>query len=82
MFKAIATITLRPSILDPKGKASEQALHQLGMDSIHHVRMGKRIEMEVDAATEQDARTLAETACRKLLANEVMEDFSIEIQSR
>lgn len=82
MFKAIATITLRPSILDPKGKASEQALHQLGMDSIHHVRMGKHIEMDIDAPTEEEARSAAESACRKLLANEVMEDFTIAIRPR
>lgn len=79
MFKARVRVTLRPSILDPKGKAAEHALHQLGMDSIAHVRIGKYMELDVDEPSMEDAREKAEQACRKLLANEVMEDFEVEI---
>lgn len=79
MFKARVRVTLRPSILDPKGKAAEHALHQLGMDSIAHVRIGKYMELDVDESSMEDAREKVEQACRKLLANEVMEDFEVEI---
>lgn len=80
MFKAIVTVTLRKSILDPKGKAAEQALHQLGMHELKGVRIGKYIVMDVDASTEEKAREVAQLACSKLLANEVMEDFQITIE--
>lgn len=81
MFKATVTVTLRKSILDPKGKAAEQALHQLGMNELKGVRIGKHIVMDVDAASEDKAKELAQLACSKLLANEVMEDFQITIES-
>ncbi|MGM0506085.1 MAG: phosphoribosylformylglycinamidine synthase subunit PurS [Bacteroidota bacterium] len=81
MYKATITITLRPSILDPQGKAAHQALQNLGMDSIHRVRIGKSIELDIDAADEEKARSIADDAARKLLANEVMEDYRIEIES-
>lgn len=79
MYKARVRVTLRPSILDPKGKAAEHALHQLGMDSLSHVRIGKYMEMDVEASSHETAREQVEQACRKLLANEVMEDFHVEI---
>lgn len=80
MFKATVTVTLRKSILDPKGKAAEQALHQLGMQEIGGVRIGKHIVMDVNCDSEEKARELVENACSKLLANEVMEDFHITIE--
>lgn len=79
MYKAKVNITLRKSILDPKGKAAHQALHNLGLKEISDVRIGKYIELNIEASSNEKARELAETACAKLLANEVMEDFSIEI---
>lgn len=81
MYKATITITLRPSILDPQGKAAHQALQNLGMDSINRIRIGKSIELDIDAPDEKRARSAADLAARKLLANEVMEDFQIEIES-
>jgi len=80
MFKATVTVTLRKSILDPKGKAAEQALHQLGMHEIGGVRIGKHIVMDVNCNSEEKAHELVENACSKLLANEVMEDFHITIE--
>lgn len=79
MYKATVTIRLRPSILDPKGKATHQALHNLGISEIAALRMGKLIEMNVDAASEKDAFDIVQKACTSLLANEVMEDYEIEI---
>lgn len=80
MYKAKVNITLRKSILDPKGKAAHHALQNLGLKDIQDVRIGKFIEMNIDADSKDEARELAETACTQLLANEVMEDFKIEIE--
>jgi phosphoribosylformylglycinamidine synthase subunit PurS len=80
MFKAKINITLRKSILDPKGKATHHALQNLGLNEIDQVRIGKLIELDIKADSEKTARELADTACSKLLANEVMEDYQIEIE--
>lgn len=79
MYKATVRVTLRNSILDPQGKASRQALNNLGLQEVNNVRIGKLIEMEVNADSEDQARSITETACKQLLANPVMEDFKIEI---
>jgi len=79
MYKANVNITLRKSILDPKGKAAHHALHNLGLNSVEDVRIGKLIELDIDAGSEKEALDIAESACTQLLANEVMEDFTIEI---
>lgn len=79
MYKANVHITLRKSILDPKGKAAHHALHNLGLKSVNNVRIGKFIEMDIDATDESTAMDIAESACEQLLANEVMEDYEIEL---
>lgn len=79
MFKAKIYITLRESILDPKGKASHKALENLGYTSVKKVRIGKMIEMDIEAESASQAEEIAEESCKKLLANEVMENYSIEI---
>ncbi len=80
MYKAHITIKLRPSILDVQGKAVEQGIHTLGLDSIQQVRIGKSVEMIINAADENEANKIAEEACKKLLANPVMEDFLIVLE--
>ncbi len=79
MYKALVNVTLRKSILDPKGKAAREALHNLGHKSINDVRIGKYIEINIDASSESEAKDIANEACSKLLANEVMEDFTVNI---
>ncbi|PAU94837.1 phosphoribosylformylglycinamidine synthase [Aliifodinibius salipaludis] len=79
MYKATVNITLRKSILDPQGKAAHNALKNLGLKEVDQVRIGKLIELDIDADNKEEAHKVAETACSKLLANEVMEDFEIEI---
>lgn len=81
MYKAKVNVTLRPSILDPKGKAAHHALQNLGLSEVNQVRIGKFIELDVDAKDEDEAKKIVESACTQLLANEVMEDFEITIQS-
>lgn len=79
MFKAEITVTLRPSILDPQGKAAHHALGELGFQGVRQVRIGKFIELEIDAPTAADAEKMAREAADKLLANPVMEDFKVTI---
>lgn len=79
MYKATVNVTLRKSILDPKGKAAHHALQNLGLNDVQNVRIGKFIELDIDASSENAAKEIAESACKQLLANEVMEDFTIKI---
>ncbi len=71
---------LRESILDPQGKAVHHALMNLDLREIESVRMGKRIDMDIDAESEERAKSIAEDACSQLLANQVMEDYTITIE--
>ncbi|MFO8030643.1 MAG: phosphoribosylformylglycinamidine synthase subunit PurS [Cyclonatronaceae bacterium] len=75
-------ITLRESILDPKGKASHHALENLGFRDISGVRIGKFIQLDIDTDDAARARNIATEACEKLLANTVMEDFEIRIPEK
>ena len=81
MFKATVRITLRPSILDPQGKAIHHALGSLGYDGIHDVRAGKLVELWVDTDDRDQASRVAHEASEKLLANSVMEDFTVEVEA-
>ena len=78
-MKAVVTVTLKPGVLDPQGKAIEGALHSLGFDDVAGVRQGKLFEIEL-GETDQDAakKTLTEM-CEKLLANTVIETYHIDI---
>lgn len=65
-------------LLDPQGKAVLGGLHNLGMNGIQDVRVGKHITLQIEASSEAAAKELAENACKQLLANPVMEYFEIE----
>jgi phosphoribosylformylglycinamidine synthase len=80
MYKARIHVTLRPSILDPQGKATHHALETLGFATVERVRMGKFIEMWVDEATAAEAERVAREACARLLANPVMENFTVTVE--
>lgn len=81
-MKFLAEINVMPhkNLLDPQGKAVTGGIHSLGLNTVENVRVGKRISLEVKADNADDAREIAETACKKLLANPVMEYFEISIQ--
>ncbi|MFA5010489.1 MAG: phosphoribosylformylglycinamidine synthase subunit PurS [Ignavibacteria bacterium] len=79
MYTARILITLRKTILDPQGKAVEHSLKSLGYGNIVDTRIGKYIELKIDVPDEFQANTITEEACKKLLANPVMEDYSFEI---
>jgi phosphoribosylformylglycinamidine synthase len=80
VYLAKVTITLRKSILDPQGKAVHHALESMGMSAVKQVRIGKQMELTIDAASEEDAAKITEQACKKLLANPVIEDFTFVIE--
>lgn len=66
-------------LLDPQGKAVNNGLHGIGFTGIDQVRVGKRITLEVEADSAEAAGLMAEEACRKLLVNQVMEYYEIEV---
>lgn len=66
-------------LLDPQGKAVLGGLQNLGLSPVQDVRIGKHITLQLEAASEQEARDLAEQACKKLLANPVMEFYELEL---
>ncbi|MEI7585255.1 phosphoribosylformylglycinamidine synthase subunit PurS [Runella sp.] len=80
-MKFIAEINVMPQkeILDPQGKAVKLGLHNLGIDDVSDVRIGKHITLALDADSEADAKQRVETACSKLLANMIMEDYSFTL---
>ena len=80
MYRASIRITLRPSILDPQGKAIHQALGTLGFPEVEGVRMGKYAEVLINEADRTRAEAVARAACERLLANPVMEDYSFTLE--
>ena len=79
MTKAIVTVMLKNGVLDPQGKAIGHALSTLGFQGVGEVRVGKRIELELAETDAVRAKAAAEEMARKLLANLVIESFSVEI---
>lgn len=78
-MKARVVVTLKSGVLDPQGKAIEGALTSLGVAGVSGVRQGKVFDMELEGADEDAARATLTAACEKLLANTVIENFSIEL---
>ena len=78
-MKARVTVTLKTGVLDPQGKAIEGALKTLGVDGISSVRQGKVFDIEVDTIDKGRAEAELKTACEKLLANTVVENYRVEI---
>jgi phosphoribosylformylglycinamidine synthase PurS subunit len=72
-------ITLKPGVLDPAGKAVERSLQTLGFAEVGQVRLGKYVELQVEAKDKESAKARVEDMCRKLLANTVVENFRVEI---
>lgn len=78
-MKARVHVSLKQGVLDPQGKAIGNALKTLGFEGIGEVRQGKLIELELADADPAAARARVEEMCRQLLANPVIEDYTIEI---
>lgn len=78
-MRARVHVTLKRGVLDPQGEAVRHALGSLGFDGVGEVRIGKVIELDLDAADPAGARAQVEAMCRALLANTVIENFEVEI---
>lgn len=78
-MKARIHVTLKKGVLDPQGKAIENALHSLGYDFVRDVRQGKFFEMELGNLDKNEADQKIKVLCEQLLANTVIEDYEFEI---
>lgn len=77
-----AYVTIMPlkELLDPQGKAVNESLHNLKLNAIQNVRVGKEIVLTIEAGSSDEAYQIAENACKKMLYNAVMETYEIEIR--
>ena len=79
-MKAKVYVTLKPSVLDPQGKAIHHSVELMGFEKIADVRQGKYFEIALDEAmSESEARESAEKIARDVLANPVIEDYRVEL---
>ena len=78
-MKAKVHVFLKPGVLDVQGKAVEGALHGLGWDGVANVRVGKVLEFDLKATSEDEAKTELKAMCEKLLANTVIESYKVEV---
>lgn len=78
-MRVTVTIDRRPEIADPEGTTVRRALHDLGFAEAKEVRMDRVIHMEVEGDDPAEVKTRVEEMCRQLLANPVLEDFSVEV---
>tara|TARA_Y100000766_G_C18340689_1_gene334619 strand:+ start:84 stop:329 length:246 start_codon:yes stop_codon:yes gene_type:complete len=77
--KAKVHVTLKNGVLDPQGKAVQHSLAGLGFAGVNDVRQGKFIELDLDETDAAKARATVEAMCEKLLANTVIENYSVDI---
>ena len=76
-MKIKVIVTLKSGVLDPQGKAIQQTLNGMGFANVKDVRQGKYFDINIEENDEQKAKQSAEEICKKLLANQVIEDFKI-----
>lgn len=74
-MKVRVSVSLKPGVLDPQGRAIQHSLEGLGFSGVNDVRQGKLIELDVDAGVTDEA---LDEMCRKLLANMVIENYRVE----
>ncbi len=79
MTRVVVEVMLKPEILDPQGQAIAGALPRLGFTGVRSVRQGKRFEIELDGTSDSDTRARAEQIAGTLLANPVIEDFTVRV---
>jgi phosphoribosylformylglycinamidine synthase len=79
-MKAKIVITPKKAVVDPQGKAVQNALEHLGHQGIHAVHVGKYLEIELDGSDLEQARRSLEEACHRFLSNPVIEDYRLEIE--
>ena len=80
MARVVVDVMLKPEILDPQGQAVARALPKMGVNGVRHVRIGKRIEVELDESAGVDVVEAVREIADKLLANPVIEDFTVRTE--
>ncbi len=78
-FKAEIDVMPHKALLDPQGKAVTSSMKNLGLPQIENVRIGKHISLEIEAGTKTEAEQQVDEACKKLLANQIMEYYEFEV---
>jgi len=79
-FKAEIDVMPLAALLDPQGKAVTGAMSNIGLPNIENVRIGKHISLEIEAESEEKASNMVDDACKKLLANLVMESYGFHLK--
>jgi phosphoribosylformylglycinamidine synthase subunit PurS len=79
-FRAEIDIMPLKALLDPQGKAVTSGLKNLGLSGVENVRVGKHIMLEIEADSKEAAQSKTEEACKKLLANQIMESYEFRIE--
>jgi phosphoribosylformylglycinamidine synthase subunit PurS len=79
-YIADVTVMLKPVVNDPQGLVVRAGLEKLGFAGVSGVRVGKEIRIEIDATSDEEARTTVQEMCEKLLRNPVIEDYEIAIR--
>ena len=79
-MRAVVLVRPKPGILDPQGQAVESSLRQLGFP-VAEARVGRLVDLEIEAATTAEARAKAERMCEQLLANPLVESYEIALES-
>ncbi len=77
-FVARVLVYPRAGVLDPQGRAIEDALGRIGFDGVRRIRAGKSFEVALDAADEKQAAEVVDRMCRQLLANPIVEDYAVD----
>jgi len=80
-FRASIDIMPLPALLDPQGKAVSSNMKNIGLSTIDNVRIGKHITLEMEAGSKAEAEEQVKTACEKLLANQIMEQFEFRVEA-
>ena len=78
-YRFAVNVTPKAGILDPQGRAVEGSLPHLGVSGVHDVRVGRRVELSVEAASEADARITVERLAGELLSNPMIEAYAVEL---
>jgi len=78
-FRAKIQVSLRPSVLDPAGEATKSAAIKLGVKGITKLRIGKSVDIEIEAVSQEEAKTQVEMLSDRLLSNPVIEDWTLDL---
>jgi phosphoribosylformylglycinamidine synthase len=80
-FKAEIDVMPLEALLDPQGKAVTSSMKNIGLESIDRVRIGKHVQLFVEASNREDANQKVDEACKKLLSNQIMEKYTFHIET-